>query len=416
MAHSRLKKLPHLLCLLDFQGNIKQVNNSAWQPLGIMVEYLLITKFTHWIHPDDFAHTQKALSALFSGKSERVVFESRLRDVKGKYQRFFWVATVSSIEQLIYIAGLKINTPEDSPLPVLSQNSSSKLHDLQSVIWATTSDAILVTDTRLRIVKANPTCASFMGYTSKELIGQSLHHFNSGKQNIVFYQKIKKIMEQQGHWQGCVWQRHKNQAVYTCQLKLKVYDKEAEVAHQYVAILSDKQTRNSVCFDLLTDLPTRQLFHHELHKTLAMAQRHHNFFAILLIGLDNMPLLNAKYGSVVGDQLLCVIGQHLKTSVRDSDRVARYDGDKFSVNLEEIAKPQDASLVAQIILFKLTQAFVLEKQNIASSISIGIVVYPEDATQVDSLLALAEKALQKAQQQGGNQYYFSNPVLQERYR
>jgi len=60
MAHSRLKKLPHLLCLLDFQGNIKQVNNSAWQPLGIMVEYLLITKFTHWIHPDDFPHTQKA--------------------------------------------------------------------------------------------------------------------------------------------------------------------------------------------------------------------------------------------------------------------------------------------------------------------------------------------------------------------
>ncbi len=78
------------------------------------------------------------------------------------------------------------------------------------MIWATTSDAILVTDTHLRIVKANPTCASFMGYTSKELIGQSLHHFNSGKQNIVFYQEIRKIMEQQGHWQGCVWQRHKN--------------------------------------------------------------------------------------------------------------------------------------------------------------------------------------------------------------
>jgi diguanylate cyclase (GGDEF)-like protein/PAS domain S-box-containing protein len=408
MVQSQLKDLPHLLCLLDFQGHIKQVNHSAWQQLGIMTEYLLMTTFMQWIHPDDFAHTQKALSALYTKKSERVIFESRWSNINGEYCWFFWMATASTTEQLVYLTGLKIDKPEQ-PSPAFPQKYSSQHCQLQTAIWEITNDPILITNTQLRILDANPACTTFMGYTSQELMGKSLQNFNTGQQNTQFYQDLRDTMRQKGCWQGSIWQRHKNRGVYLCQLKIQAYEVEEEIDRRYVVILEHNQ--NTVCFDPLTQLVSRQLFHHELQKSLAKAQRNKKFFALLLIGIDNMPVINTKYGNAVGDKFLCAIGELLKSSIRHSDTVARYDGDKFCVNLDEITKPQDAGLVAQILFFKLTQTFIFEEQEVQGLISIAIVVYPEDGTEVDSLETLAEYALQQAQQQGGNQCYFSNSFL-----
>jgi diguanylate cyclase (GGDEF)-like protein len=222
-------------------------------------------------------------------------------------------------------------------------------------------------------------------------------------------------MKQQGQWQGGIWQRHKNNAVYVCELKLQAYDTEMGKASRYVAILSNKQTCDSAFLDPLTNLPSRQLFRHKLLKTHAHAQRQKKLFAVLLISIDNLPVINSEYGCVIGDQLLYMIGQSLKSSVRDSDSVARYGGNLFGVNLSEIAKSQDATLVSQIILFKLTQTFFLKNKPIQGIISIGIAVYPEDSAETDTLLELAEQSMQRAKEQGGNQCHFHNPMLQQQY-
>ena len=89
--------------------------------------------------------------------------------------------------------------------------------------------------------------------------------------------------------------------------------------------------------------------------------------------------------------------------------MARYGGDIFSVNLDEISKPEDACLVSQMMLFKLTQPFVLQEQSVQASVSIGVVVYPEDGTQINVLLERAKHALEQVQSQGGGQCGFHNP-------
>jgi diguanylate cyclase (GGDEF)-like protein/PAS domain S-box-containing protein len=290
--------------------------------------------------------------------------------------------------------------------------------NLQTALWATASEAILITDTYLRILEANPASAEFMGYTREELVSKSLEHFNTGQQDGQFYEQLLETMRQQGQWQGNIWQRHKNNAVYVCELKLQAYNTDEDdegVASRYVAILSNKQSRESTFLDPLTHLPSRELFRHYLFKTLAEAQRHKKFSAVLLIGIDDMSGINTKYGCAVGDQLLCTIGQTLTASVRVSDTCARYGGDKFSVNLNEIAKPQDAGLVAQMLLFKLTQPVVLNEKEVQGSVSIGMVVYPEDGDNIDILLDLAQEAMLRAKQQGGGQCCFYNQVLQQQY-
>lgn len=289
------------------------------------------------------------------------------------------------------------------------------LNNLQAILWITLNEAILITDIQLRILKVNPASSTLTGYTTEELLGKSLQYLQTGHQKAPFYQQIMETMSQQGQWQGCIWLRHKNNAVYTCELKLQAYNDEDGIGSHYVAILGNPKTRQSAFDDPLTNLPSRQLFRHNLLKTLAQAQRNNKLFAVLLIGIDDMVAINMKYGGKVGDQFLCAIGHNLKSSVRDSDTVARYDGDQFSVNLDEIARLQDAGLVAQMLLFKLTQPIVLKEKSVPGSVSIGIAVYPDDGTEVDTLLELAEGALQHAKQQGGNQCYFHNPTLQEQY-
>lgn len=282
--------------------------------------------------------------------------------------------------------------------------------NLQAALWATSNEPLLIIDAHLLIQQTNPASSYFTGYSSDELVGQPLSFLNAGWQDEAFYHQMIDTMTQTGLWQGEVWHRHKDHTLYVCHLKIQTYDITDKIKG-YLAILSNKKTSTSAFLDPLTHLPTRMVFHYSLLKTHAAAQRYDKRFAVLLIGIDDLSTMNGQYGCKIGDQLLQTIGQTLRTSVRDSDTVARYDGDMFGVNLDEISMAQDAGLVAQMILFKLTQPFTFDEHKVQGSISIGIVVYPEDGNNVDNLLELAQMAMQKARQQGGNQCYFHNPQL-----
>lgn len=287
--------------------------------------------------------------------------------------------------------------------------------NLQTALWMTSTEAILITDSNLRILQANPTCTLLTGYSVDELINLSLPQLSSGREEAQFYEKILMLMTQMGQWQGKVWLRQKNQAVSVCDLKLQIYQTEALPSIRYVAILSHQQTSATAFSDPLTNLPTSSVFRQILFRTHAIAQRHVKYFAILLVSLDELSSINTNFGGPVGDLFLQEIAQILRTSVRDSDAVARYGGNRFSISLEEIRKPQDVILVAQMVLFKASQSIILENQTISSPVSIGIVVYPEDGTEVDRLLELALVAMQRAKQHGGGQCCFHNTDLEHRY-
>ncbi|OQW93041.1 MAG: hypothetical protein BWK79_13230 [Beggiatoa sp. IS2] len=285
--------------------------------------------------------------------------------------------------------------------------------NLQAVLWATTSEAILITDTNLSIQQANPTSVNFTGYSVEELERKSLRDLDTGQQDALFYKRILDAMTQYGRWQGEIWQRHKQGGAYVCEIKLRAYNTEKYLANRYLVVLANRRASNAELLDPLTDLPTRTLFHHTLRKTLALAQRTSRRFALLLIGIDNLEALNNEYGYLVGDLFLHRVGQSLRTTVRDSDTVARYSGDKFCICLDEISQSPDAGLLGQMLLFKMTQPFVLKGHKVQSSASIGIAVYPEDGNNLDILLEFAGVALQRAHQQGGAQCCFYNPKLQE---
>lgn len=167
-------------------------------------------------------------------------------------------------------------------------------------------------------------------------------------------------------------------------------------------------------FDAVTDLPNRYLFTDRLSQMLAQAQRNDWSVGILFVDLDRFKAVNDTYGHAAGDELLRQAAARMQACVRSSDTVGRLSGDEFAVMLSNLAKTEDAGMVAQKIVDTLAAPFDLNGQQAYISASIGIALYPSDGTQPDTLLKNADTAMYRAKSQGRNGYQFYLPQMNER--
>jgi diguanylate cyclase (GGDEF)-like protein/PAS domain S-box-containing protein len=172
--------------------------------------------------------------------------------------------------------------------------------------------------------------------------------------------------------------------------------------------------------DALTGLPNRLLLRDRLDQQLIQAGREKEQVAVLFLDLDRFKVINDTLGHSAGDELLQVVARRLLGCVRKSDTVARLGGDEFVIILNRLENSGDATVTARKILQALTRPIRLKAQEIFTSTSIGIALYPDDALQAETLIAHADMAMYLAKEQGRNTYrYFStdlNARAQERLR
>lgn len=166
-------------------------------------------------------------------------------------------------------------------------------------------------------------------------------------------------------------------------------------------------------FDELTQLPNRRLFHDRLKQEIKKAHRSHQQLALLFIDLDNFKEVNDTLGHPIGDALLMQAARRISICVRDTDTVARLGGDEFTVLLADIENTNIVERVASGILKSLIEPFCLNDHSVIISASIGITLYPNDATDNDELLKSADQAMYAAKELGRNQYNYFKPSLQE---
>jgi len=185
---------------------------------------------------------------------------------------------------------------------------------------------------------------------------------------------------------------------------------EEEIACFVVDLSQNKQTQeklNHLAYhDALTDLPNQVLFKDRLKQAIAMSRRNDQMQAVLLLNLDRFKTINDSLGYTAGDRLLQSVAQRLTNCVRESDTVARFGGDEFAILLTHITRAQDAANAARAIKETLDQAFLFDDQEVFIASSIGIAVYPHDGRDTASLLKNAGAALDRAKNQGGNNYQF----------
>jgi diguanylate cyclase (GGDEF)-like protein/PAS domain S-box-containing protein len=167
-------------------------------------------------------------------------------------------------------------------------------------------------------------------------------------------------------------------------------------------------------YDSLTALPNRVLLNAKVGEAMDLAHRYHRQLAVLLLGVDRFKRINDSLGHMIGDRLLQSIAQRLVDCVRASDTVSRQGGDEFVILLPELTHARDATVCADKILEVLRSPHRIDEHELHVTASIGIVTYPDDGTDVDTLMKRAEFAMYHAKENGRDNRQFFKPDLNVR--
>lgn len=174
----------------------------------------------------------------------------------------------------------------------------------------------------------------------------------------------------------------------------------------------DEENHRLANYDTLTGLANRHMFREKLKHEIPHADRARLSLALLLIDLDQFKEINDTLGHLVGDLLLVEAARRISACTRESDTVARLGGDEFTVILSRVKDAKDVELVAQKIIERLGEPFQLGESVVYVSASIGITMYPQDATEVEELLKSADQAMYVAKRQGRNRFSHFTQSLQ----
>lgn len=286
---------------------------------------------------------------------------------------------------------------------------------IAGAVFENAAEAIIVTDADNNIVRVNPAFTAITGYTPAEVIGHNPRLLKSGRHGPAFFEEMWAALHQRGHWEGEIWNRHKNGDVRVEWLSISRIDNGTESAH--LAVFHDITRRKEaeellryrVSHDALTDLPNRELFNDRLQAAFNQAKRYRRLFALLLVDLDRFKEVNDTLGHAAGDELLVEAARRLVSCVRESDTVARLGGDEFAILLSEMAETGEAEQIARRAVSLLNEPYYLDVGTARISGCVGIALYPQHGEDCDRLRRNADIALYAAKDSGRNTYRIYAP-------
>jgi diguanylate cyclase (GGDEF)-like protein len=156
--------------------------------------------------------------------------------------------------------------------------------------------------------------------------------------------------------------------------------------------------------DHLTGLPNRLLFNDRLTMALSQARRRQKMLAVFFMDVDGFKVINDTLGHTVGDELLCLLSDRLRTCVRAEDTLARFGGDEFILLVTGIVTDRDVGMLSQKILEAIRAPFHLRGRTLSVTISIGASVFPTDGQDPKVLLRNADIAMYRSRKDGPNRY------------
>lgn len=161
--------------------------------------------------------------------------------------------------------------------------------------------------------------------------------------------------------------------------------------------------------DPLTGLPNARMLLERMSQTLSLSRRGASRASVLFLDLDRFKNVNDSFGHAMGDALLKTVSDRLRAIVREEDTVARLGGDEFVILIPELRRNDDARRVAAKIIEEIAKPVIVDGNPLSVGVSIGIATYPDDAEDVDSWLAAADRAMYAAKDGGRNNFQFADP-------
>ena len=283
----------------------------------------------------------------------------------------------------------------------------------RTLVVETMRDAVVVADAHGHVVDVNPAAQRLLGIPAAALIGCRAdtlfadHETPDGHGPMPPHELLREARDRRGDLELVV---------------TPLIDPRGATAGRVLVFRDvserkelERNLRHLAYTDALTGLPNRTLFHDRLKQGLAVASRRDSPLAVLFLDLDRFKVINDSLGHDVGDRVLISVARRLGACLRDEDTLARLGGDEFAILLPETSGARGSSSVAAKLLRALVAPQVINGHELTVGASIGIALFPENGSDVQSLLRSADAAMYSAKARGRGRAALFTPDLGERY-
>jgi diguanylate cyclase (GGDEF)-like protein/PAS domain S-box-containing protein len=358
------------------------------------------------MYPDDRDWVlRKSKSALRQGRDTELEFRMLTAD-----GRTVWLRNIFSVVP----AEAGQSSLQGFLFDITDEKHAEEQLRLAGEVFESSGEAIVITDSDMRIVSVNPAFTTVTGYTSEDAVGQTPYSLSPGIRSQEREREIWERVWHEGYWQGEVWDRRRNGDVYPKWLTVSVVRDANGRPVNYIEIFSDiserkereERVRHLAHHDFLTDLPNRVLLNDRIMQAISLAERSHTQVAVMFLDLDRFKNVNDSLGHTMGDKLLQEVARRLRACMRASDTVSRQGGDEFVILMPDMDDAAHIAHAAQKVLDSVANPYAIDGHELVSTPSIGISVYPADGRDVESLLKNADAAMYHAKESGRNNYQF----------
>jgi diguanylate cyclase (GGDEF)-like protein/PAS domain S-box-containing protein len=387
-------------------------SNELFRLFGLDPEKAEAT-FDTWrgvLHPEDLQHAEDRIT---EAVHNRIAHISEYRIVLGSGEAR-WIqalgnTTYDEHSAAVRMAGLCID--------ITTQKQAEEKLQLFARVFAEAYEGIVITDASANIIKVNPAFCEITGYGSEEAIGQNLRDLDSGRQPPEFYTAMWESLSVDGYWQGEIWSRKKQGAVYAARLTISALRDKLGKTVNFVGLFSDitqtKQQQQTLelmaHYDALTQLPNRVLFADRFKQAISLCKRDKSLLGICYLDLDGFKQINDTHGHEAGDHMLIELALRIKSAMRGEDTVSRLGGDEFALLLGGLDTVEQCFNTLERVHQAIAQPYVIDGQTVALGASSGVTIYPMDDAEPDILLRHADQAMYKAKLEGRNHFQLFDP-------
>ncbi len=406
------EQLPVGIFLTNAQGECRYVNDRWCQLAGLTAEQAAGSGWTSALHPEDRDPVLLAWRQAVENGSELVIAH-RFRTPSG---RETWINTraVPLRDRAGRITGHLCAHTDIADMKRIEETLRASETRFRSY-FELPLIGIALTGPDKRWWEVNDRLCEMLGYRRAQLLQLSWSELTHPEDLAVEMVQFERVMNRriEGYSLDKRFIRQDGNLLHTS-VSSRCLRRANGVIEHFVTVVqeitkrkqAEERVQHLAQYDALTGLPNRALVADRLRQALLRAGRDHTLVGVMLVDLDHFKRFNDTLGHTVGDQLLRDMAARLQQCVRECDTISRQGGDEFAILLPDLATSDDAAWIAQRMLDIVAQPCRLSDQELHTSCSIGISLYPRDGQSADVLLRNADVALYRAKDMGRNNYQF----------
>ena len=395
------------VALVDTAGIFLEVNTAASRIVARGVDDLIGTALVDVVHPPDAAAVSRQLRALVSGEIEHLRAETRLVCGDG---RVVWICVHAAC----------VRETDGTPQCVVAQieeiterrKAVAAVAEAEELFRSTFDLApvgMILSDAHGVLLRVNPAYCRIVGRAADALVGSTVDAMTHPDDQAVTATQVdalatgavaqfsieKRYIHADGH---VVW------VSVSASCIRDVAGAPLFLIGQVEDITEQRATRerlaHAAIHDPLTDLPNRDLFIDRLEMALRRARRSGNHVAVMFLDLDRFKMVNDNLGHEVGDRLLRAVADRMSSALRESDTMARFGGDEFTVLCDDVTDEAHALEIADRMRLAMRQPLSVTGGESFVSFSIGIALSTDGEESGSTLLRQADIAMYRAKQRG----------------